>query len=322
MPAVKTAPFLDVHVHAREPGQTHKETIATACSAANAGGFGAITLMPNTLPVIDTPEWVRFVRGRAAGCPVTVYPAAAVTVGQRGEELTDFSALKAAGAAALSDDGLPIRDETVLREALLRANAAALPLLLHCEPETEDCGRALFHVKQTGCPAHICHVSLASTVAELRKARLQGVPFSAETCPHYITVNATGRMNPPLGTEQDVEAVLDAVCDGVIGCIATDHAPHTEEEKASPDPPNGVIGLETALAVTLEALYHSRRMPLDAIFRLLNENPAAILRVPVPDGMIGIDPYAEWVAGNFLSKSKNTPFPGHVLRGKVVSYGY
>ncbi|MCL2004285.1 MAG: amidohydrolase family protein [Oscillospiraceae bacterium] len=323
MPIVRTSPFVDLHVHAREPGQTHKETIQTACAAAKAGGFGAVTLMPNTAPVIDTPELVRFVLARAAGQPVTVYPAAAVTEGQRGEALTDFDALKRAGAAALSDDGLPIRDEALLRTALVRAKTVKLPILLHCEPETEDCERALFHVKQTGCPAHICHVSLASTVSVLRTARRQGADFTAETCPHYMTVKASGTMNPPLGTETDVEAVLDALCDGVIRCIATDHAPHTEAEKAPPNPLNGVIGLETALAVSLEALYHSGRMPAEGVFRLLGAFPASVLRVPVPGGMIEVDTDAEWTAepDRFLSLSGNTPFPGLVLRGKVVSYG-
>ena len=319
MPIIQTAPFLDLHVHTREPGQTDKETMKTACAAAAAGGFGAITAMANTSPPVDTPEWVCFVRERARGLSVAVYPVAAVTVGQKGEVLTDFAALKEAGAAALSDDGLPIRSEDVLREALGRANAADLPILLHCEPETEQCEQALYYSKQTGCPAHICHVSLAGTVSALRKARRGGVPFTAETCPHYMTAAAAGKMNPPLGTGKDVEAVLDALCDDVIQCIATDHAPHTEEEKASENPPNGVIGLETALAVTLEALYHSGRMPLERIFRLLREAPAAILRVPMPSGVVEIDTDREWIAGQFLSKARNTPFGGRVLRGKVVT---
>ncbi|MDR0325339.1 MAG: amidohydrolase family protein [Oscillospiraceae bacterium] len=321
MPIARTVPFLDLHVHAREPGQTHKETIETACAAAAAGGFGAIAIMANTSPPVDTPEWVRFVREKARGLPVSVYPAAAVTVGQKGEALTDFAALKEAGAAALSDDGLPIRDEKLLREALMRANAVGLPVLLHCEPETEQCEQALYYIKQTSCPAHICHVSLADTVAVLRKARREGVPFTAETCPHYMTA-AFGKMNPPLGTERDIEAVLDALCDGVIDCIATDHAPHTEEEKASDNPPNGVIGLETALAVSLEALYHSGRMPLESVFSLLSENPAVILRVPVPGGVVTIETDREWMVepGRFASKSENTPFMGKILRGKVVSH--
>jgi dihydroorotase len=323
MPIIQTSPFLDLHVHTREPGQTHKETAASACSAARSGGFGAFAAMANTVPVIDTPELVRHVREQAAGHPVTVYPAAAVTVGQRGEELTDFAALKTAGAAALSDDGLPLRCEKILREALIRAKKLNIPILFHCEPETEDCLRALFHVKQTGCPAHICHVSLSDTVAVLRKARREGVPFTAETCPHYMTTRAEGKMNPPLGTARDVESVLDALCDGVIDCVATDHAPHTEEEKASPDPPNGVIGLETALAVTLEALYHSGRMSLDKIFLLLCGNPAAVLNVPIPGGVIEINTDIEWLVepDKFLSKGRNTPFLNRILRGKVVTYG-
>jgi dihydroorotase len=318
---VKTAPFLDLHVHTREPGQTHKETIATAVAAAEAGGFGAFAAMANTVPTVDSPELVRFVLEQARGLPVTVYPVASVTVGQKGEVLTGFAALKAAGAAALSDDGLPVRDEGILEDALIQASAVGLPLLLHCEPETEQTEQAMFYIEKTGCPAHICHVSRCETVAVLRKARGRGLPFTAETCPHYMTVCASGKMNPPLGSAQDVEAVLDALCDGVIDCIATDHAPHTAEEKAGANPPNGVIGLETALPVTLEALYLSKRMGLEEIFKLLNEKPANILRVPVPPGRIEIDTEFEWTAEKFLSKSENTPFAGKILRGKVVNYG-
>jgi dihydroorotase len=180
----------------------------------------------------------------------------------------------------------------------------------------------MFLIGQTKCPAHICHVSRKETVKVLRKAREKGIPYTAETCPHYMTADAAGRMNPPLGTAQDAEAVLDALCDGVIGCIATDHAPHTAEEKASQNPPNGVIGLETALAVTLEALYRTKRMPLEEIFKLLSANPASVLRKPLPPGNIGIDTDIEWEVKpeGFLSMAVNTPFLGKILRGKVVSY--
>ncbi|MCL1807864.1 MAG: amidohydrolase family protein [Oscillospiraceae bacterium] len=322
MPIIQTAPFLDLHVHTREPGQTHKETMQTAAAAARAGGFGAITAMANTLPVIDTPELVRFVKEKAHGLPVKVYSVAAVTAGQRGEELTDFFALKEAGAAALSDDGMPVLNEVILLKAIVQAKKIGIPLFLHCEPETEQCELALYYGKQTGHPVHICHVSLASTVAVLRKARQEGVPFTAETCPHYMTAKASGKMNPPLGTAQDVEAVLDALCDGVITCIATDHAPHTEEEKASDNPPNGVIGLETALAVSLEALVHSKRMSPEDVFRLLNEKPAAILGVPMRGGKVEIDLDLEWTVEpeQFQSMARNTPFVGQIFRGKVVNY--
>jgi dihydroorotase len=321
MPLIRTSPFLDLHVHTREPGQTHKETIQTACAAARAGGFGAVAAMANTVPVIDSPEPVRFVLNRALGLPVRVYPVAAVTVGQKGESLTDFAALKEAGAAALSDDGLPVCDDNILREALTRAKKVDLPVLFHCQPETEDCERVLFYAKQLSAPAHICHVSLKSTVDVLRKARREGIEFTAETCPHYMT-GAEGLMNPPLGTESDIEAVLDGLCGGVIDCIATDHAPHTEEEKASVDPPNGVIGLETALAVSLEALYRSGRMPVESVFEKLCQNPARVLRVPAPPGWIEVDTETEWTVdpGSFHSMARNTPFDGRAMKGKVVRY--
>ena len=320
MPIIKTAPFIDIHVHFRQPGQEHKETIATGCAAALAGGFGAVAAMPNTTPVIDSPELVRYVLEKSAGLPVRVYPVAAVTLGQNGGELTDFAALGAAGAAALSDDGRPVMSEEIMRRALIAAHAAGMPLFDHCEPETEQAERDAFLATKTGCPVHICHVSRADTVTVLRAAKRRGAPITAETAPHYMTALASGKMNPPLGTQRDVDAVLDALCDGVITVIATDHAPHTAAEKESDNPPNGVIGLETALAAVLEALYHSGRMELSRIFDLMRTNPARILGVPEPDGVIMIDTDAEWAVTpeSFRSMARNTPFDGLILRGKIV----
>lgn len=319
MPKVLHPALVDMHVHLREPGQTYKEDIASGCAAAHAGGFGAVAAMANTVPVIDSPALVRFVLDRARGLPVRVCPVAAVTEGFGGERLTDFAALRQAGAVALSDDGLPIQSEALMKDALMRAHSVGLPLLDHCEPETENAERDLFLARQTGCPVHICHVSRADTVAVLREAKRRGTPFTAETAPHYLVPWASGRMNPPLGDAQDISAVLDALCDGVITVIATDHAPHTAQEKASETPPNGVIGLETAVPVVLEALYHTRRMTLDAILALLCENPARILGIPLPGTTICLDtdrPMAIDPA-QFCSRARNTAFAGQTVRGRI-----
>lgn len=319
MPIVKTGAFVDIHVHLREPGQTHKETIETGCRAALRGGFGAVAAMPNTTPVIDAPELVRFVLEKANGLPVKVYPVAAATVGSLGERLTDYGALREAGAVAFSDDGKPITNESIMREAIKTAHTVGLPLLCHCEPETEQAEHYAFLAGQTGCPVHICHISRAETVSVLRKAKARGVQITGETAPHYMVTWANGIMNPPLTGERDVEAVLDALCDGVIDCIATDHAPHTDEEKQGEKPLNGVIGLETALSVVLEALYHTKRMKLSDIFIKMRENPARILGVPAPELEITVDTDKSWTVGcEFYSKSRNTAFQGAVLRGAVL----
>lgn len=320
MAVMRTSPLVDMHVHLREPGQTHKETIESGTRAAICGGFGAVLAMPNTVPPIDTPELVRWVLDRAAATGIVkVFVAAAVTVGQKGERLTDFAALKAAGASALSDDGMPVRDGGLMRRALIEANRAGLPILSHCEPETGMAVRDIALAEETGCRVHICHVSRKATVEAIRAAKARGAPVSAETCPHYMVDWAEGRMNPPLASPEDVGAVLDGLCDGTIDAISTDHAPHTAEEKASASPPNGVIGLETALAVSLMALVETGRMDIDRLLTLMRDNPARILGIPPPDGELIIDTELAWVSEKFESLSCNTPFPGKILKGAVIS---
>lgn len=320
MALIRTSPLLDMHVHFREPGQTHKETIETGARAALRGGFGAVLAMPNTRPPVDTAQAVRWAVERAAltACTV-VYPTAAVTAGQRGETLTDFAALKAAGAVALSDDGMPVVSDAVMRRALTEAAAAGLPLLSHCEPETAMAERDIALAEETGCPVHICHVSLKSTVRAIRDAKRRGVRVTAETCPHYMVDWASGKMNPPLATAEDVGAILDALCDGTIDVISTDHAPHEASEKAAPNPPNGVTGLETALSVCLMALVHTGRMAPERLFALMRENPARILGVDPPRGELVIDTEAVWTADRFESMSSNSAFYGKKLKGAVVS---
>jgi len=320
MPKITIPALIDMHVHLRQPGGEHKETIASGCAAARAGGFGAVAAMPNTVPPIDSPKLVQYIKNEARGQGCLVYPVAAITVGQKGEALTDFAALHRAGAIAVSDDGLPVQSEALMRAALLRGRACGLPVLAHCEPETEMLARDIFLAGQTGCPVHICHVSTKESVALLRKARAEGVPVTAETAPHYMVPWAAGKMNPPLGDERDVEAIVAGLVDGIIDCIATDHAPHTEQEKASDTPPNGVIGLETALAAVLESLYHPGLMTIEEILLKMRDNPAKILGIPCPPGEFLLDTDCEWQVdpGRFKSKARNTVFPGRTLRGRIL----
>ncbi|MCL2083584.1 MAG: amidohydrolase family protein [Oscillospiraceae bacterium] len=314
--------LIDMHVHLREPGtHSYKETVASGCAAAKAGGFGAVLAMPNTSPAIDSPRLVMQVIELARNAPVRVCPAAAVTVGQKGEELTDFAALKQAGAVALSDDGMPICSERVMQCAMEQAHVAMMPLLVHCEPETEMLERDLHIAKKTGHMIHICHVSKAESVNLLRKFKRKHSPYivTAETAPHYM-LRAKGKMNPPLGCEKDIAAVIEGLCDGTIDCIATDHAPHTREEKSTENPPNGVIGLETAFSAVLEALYFTKLMRIDDIIRKMRDNPAKILGITPPRGQFSVDLDSEWVVNpaRFQSMASNTPFGGHKLRGVII----
>ncbi len=320
MALIITGPLVDMHVHLREPGQTHKETIASGTRAALRGGFGAVLAMPNTAPPVDSPELVKWVLDRAAETgSARVLVAAAITAGQKGEVLTDFAALKAAGATALSDDGVPVLDRELMRRAMLEARRVGLPILSHCEPETELAARDAELAAETGCPVHICHVSRRATVEAIRAAKSAGAPVTAETCPHYMVAWAEGKMNPPLASPDDVEAVLEGLCDGTLDAISTDHAPHTAQEKASASPPNGVIGLETALAVALMSLVHTGRASSERLWELMRDNPARILGITPPKGKLVMDTEREWTAENFQSLSSNTPFAGKILKGAVIS---
>ena len=308
---VVCAGLVDMHVHLREPGLEYKETIATGCAAAAAGGFTSIAPMPNTRPATDCPEQVRYVLEKAAAaCGVHVLPIGAVTMGEKGEELTDAEALKRAGVAALSDDGMPVQNANLMRDAML--------------------------AEETGGAVHICHISTAKAVAIVRRYKKKGVQITCETCPQYFTLTedeilskgSLARVNPPLRTRADVEAIIEGLKDGTIDAIATDHAPHSAEEKDRPltEAPSGMVGLETALAVTLTALYHTGEMSLSDILRKMTINPACILRVPKGRLSIGaeadiviFDPEEKWVVdpAKFASKGRNTPFAGREVQGRV-----
>ncbi len=352
--------LVDMHVHLRDPGYTYKEDILSGCAAAAAGGFTSIVSMPNTLPPVDTPELVRYVIERAEGC--RIYPAACITVGMKGKALTDFAALKAAGAVAVTDDGRPVESRELMRHALVEAARAGLTVISHCEDlaiiaggrinlgrvserlgvpgmdrRSEDgvTRRELELARETGCPVHIAHVSTRGAAEAIREAKAQGVRVTAETAPHYLTLtedellarDANFRMNPPLREREDVEALLDAVCDGTIDAIATDHAPHSAAEKADfMSAPNGVIGMESSFAASYTALVASGRMSLGGLIRLMSVNPARITGIAAGTlrpgasadfAVIYPDVSRIFSADELRSKSSNCPFIGRRLAGKA-----
>ncbi len=358
------AGLVDMHVHLRDPGFPHKETIATGTAAAARGGFTSVACMPNTKPAIDCPEVVDYVKRQAdLACGVHVWPIGAVTLGEHGEALTDFEALREAGVVALSDDGMPIQNADLMRDGLILAHRQKLTLLSHCEDadmvknyavnegrvsrrlrldgrpaiaEEIMVARDAMLAEETGGAVHICHISTAKSVALVRRYKRKGVQITCETCPQYFTFTedeilthgTLARVNPPLRTKTDVEAIIEGLKDGVIDAIATDHAPHAAEEKAKPltEAPSGMVGLETALAASLTALYHTKEMALSDILRKMTINPACILRIPKgrlsigADGDVVIfDPNEEWTVNpdQFASMGRNTPFAGKTLRGRV-----
>jgi len=330
--------LVDIHTHLREPGQTHKEDVASGSLAAALGGVTSLICMPNTEPAADSPAVLSLILDRAASADlVKVYPAAALTEGLSGRRLTDFAVLRAAGAQALSDDGRPLSDNALMERALINAARLSLPVLSHCEPETAQAARDIALAEKTGCPVHICHVSRGETVALIRAAKARSVAVTAETCPHYLwftsedaeRIGANAKMNPPLGTVADRAAVIAGLADGTIDALATDHAPHHPGEKALPLPkaPSGVIGLETLLSAALTALYHTGRMDLMSLLNAMTAKPAAVAGLPAgraaegcPADLLLFDPDAVWRvdARRLASKAQNTPFDGMELRGRAV----
>jgi len=328
--------LVDIHVHFREPGFEYKEDILSGSAAAAAGGVTTCCCMPNTSPVIDCVEVLDYVLKKAESSYINIMPVGAVTIGQKGCELTDFDALKKAGAVALSDDGIPIRDDTVMREALIQADKTGMLLISHCEEEEPMVIRDVRLAEETGTRIHIAHVSTADAVDTIRRAKAAGIKVTAETCPHYfsltneaVTVRGTyAKMSPPLRKDGDVKAIIKGLCDGTIDVIATDHAPHSVNDKALPfnEAPNGIIGLETSLAVTLTYLYHTGILSLKKIIELMTTGPAQLLGLDAGTLKTGrnadiiiIDPDKEWAvdSSRFKSKARNTPYEGMKLRGKV-----
>ena len=357
--------LVDMHVHLRDPGLTYKEDIFTGCAAAARGGVTSMACMANTSPAVDCPEQVKYVLDRARQANgVAVYPIAALSKGLRGEEPTDAEALKAAGAVALSDDGNNVDNANLMRDALIRAGQLELPVLCHCEDTSMVAGRAVNEgsvsrqlwlegrpaiaeeimvmrdamlAEETGSAVHICHVSTARSVDIIRKMKKKkGVTLTCETCPQYFTLTedevltqgALARVNPPLRTRKDMNGIIAGLRDGTIDAIATDHAPHSAEEKARSlsRTPSGMIGLETSLALTLTQLYHTGKMGLPDIIRRMSTNPSHILRLHRGHMSLGVtadltifDPDEEWTIDpeQFASKARNTPFAGRKVKGKV-----
>ena len=356
--------LVDMHVHLRDPGLTYKEDVLTGCAAAARGGVTSMACMANTDPTVDCPQQVAYILDRArAACGVQVFPIAALSMGLKGKELTDAEGLKKAGAVALSDDGSNVDSANLMRDALIRARRQELPILCHCEDTSMVEGRAVNEgsvsrqlwlegrpaiaeeimvmrdamlAEETGAHVHICHVSTAKSVDIIRRMKKRGAPVTCETCPQYFTLTedevlsqgALARINPPLRTAKDVKGILAGLKDGTIDVIATDHAPHSAEEKARPltRAPSGMVGLETSLAVTLTQLYHTGRMELPAIIRKMTTNPADILHLPKGRMSLGVDadltifdPDEEWVVDpeQFASKGRNTPFAGQRVKGRV-----
>lgn len=352
----------DMHVHFRDPGQTHKEDIITGGEAAAAGGVTAVACMPNTTPPVDSAETVRYILEKAKDSKVKVYPVGCITKGLKGEELCDYEELRNAGCVAVSDDGRPVTNARTMARAMVKAHYAGLKVLSHCEdPNIIDGGiinsgkvskelgvKGMHRLSEDICtsreitiatdlemPIHICHVSTVTSMQNIRIAARYGSMVTCETAPHYFmltedmlrTRDADYRMNPPLRTIEDVQAITEGICDGTIDCIITDHAPHSAEEKADFEKaPNGVVGLETSLAATLTALYHTGKISMQRVVALMCVNPRKILGIPGGSFTVGepadiaiIDPNEEWTVdpAKLHSKSRNTCFKGMTLKGRV-----
>ena len=360
------APALfDPHVHLREPGDSHKETIETGARAAAAGGSSDVAAMPNTRPALDEAFRVRGViaRGREVGlCRVHVI--AACTIGLEGERLTEMAGLREAGAIAFSDDGRPIASAGRMRRALEWARGLAVTVVTHAEDpslkgdgvmsegatatrlglagipeaaETVAVARDLELAALTGARLHVAHVSTARAVELVREAKRRGLAVTAETAPHYLAftdedvarLGTAAKMNPPLRTAADREALIAAVADGTLDCLATDHAPHTPDEKAQPfaDAPFGVVGLETALAAAITLLHHRAGLPLLTVIERMTRGPRQALGLPAhgitagaPADLVAFDPDSEWTVEpeKFKSLGRHTPFAGATLTGRVL----
>lgn len=359
--------FIDMHVHLREPGFEYKETIETGCRAAAAGGFTAVCCMPNTNPPIDEAAVVRHIRERAAmsaGGIVGVYPIAAATKGREGKELAPMMELAEAGAVGFSDDGAPIDDDEIMRRALEYSTMVGLPIIQHAESRRLTHGgamneglastslglppmpavaeelmvaRDLALVRFTGGRYHVAHVSTAGTVALIREGKKNGLPVSCEVTPHHFaltedavrTYDTNTKMNPPLRTGADVEALKEALRDGTVDVIATDHAPHSFDEKEVEfaAAPFGIVGLETAIGLCVTHLVKDNYLAWPKLIEKLSLAPRRILGLHQPKIMEGeianltlIDPDITYTvdASRFQSRSKNSPFHGHRLTGKAI----
>jgi dihydroorotase len=362
--------LIDVHVHLREPGQTHKETIATGTAAAAAGGFTSVVAMPNTTPVNDSVQSLCWMLDAARGSVVKLFAMPAATFASRGEEITDFHKLVQAGAVGFTDDGRPVLEDEVMRAALIAAAQLGVPISQHAEDTrlTGGCSmnagpvafrlglrgmsveaesqiverdirllREIERVERVRPHLHVQHVSTSRALHEIRRAKQQGLHVTCEAAPHHFTLtdeaigayNTNVKMNPPLRAEGDRRALIDAIADGTVDCIATDHAPHASHEKEVEfeRAANGITGLETALGLALRVLHRQHGLPLARILALMSQHPASIIRQK-NRGTLRVDSFAdvvlfdaasEWTfdASASRSKSRNTPFDGAAILGRV-----
>jgi dihydroorotase len=359
--------FIDLHVHLREPGQSYKETIASGTSAAAAGGFTSVCTMPNTAPVVDTDEWVEWLRSPDRGAIVNVFPIAAATRGSRGTSLTDFAALQRAGAVAVTDDGKPILDDETMAAALRLGAELNLPVVQHAEDTrlTENCsmneGPTSFRLGLRGMTAaaeasivdrdvtltqqiresrlHVAHLSTADALKAVRRGKRAKARVTCEVTPHHFTLvdenvgeyDTHCKMNPPLRSASDREAILVALADGTVDAIATDHAPHAAHEKQVEfeRAAFGITGLETALALAITKLHRGQKIPLTRVVELFTSGPARVFdlrgRGSLAKGSFAdvtiFDPKKRWTfeASKSRSLSRNTPFDGWQFTGKVVA---
>jgi len=354
--------LVDMHVHLREPGHEYKETVATGAGAGAAGGFTALACMPNTVPPNDCRSVTEFILEQARKAKLCrIYPIAAITIGQKGTQLTEFGDLKEAGAVGVSDDGMPVLNSELMRHALEYARYHGLTVISHAEDTSLSDGgvmhegvistriglpgipaaseeimvyRDIALARLTGCPVHIAHVSTARAVELIRMAKEDHIPVTAETAPHYFSLDHTAvigynthaKMNPPLRTAADVQAIKQGLAQGVIDVIATDHAPHSDMEKdlEFDQAAFGIIGLETALPLTLN-LVREGILTLPEAIRKLSSSPARILGIDVgrlAEGVTAdlsiIDPDYEYVLKkkDICSRSKNSPFIGKTMKGR------
>ncbi len=359
--------FIDLHVHLREPGQSYKETIASGTAAAAAGGFTSVCTMPNTAPVVDAAEWVTWLRNPEREAAVNVFPIGAATRGSRGGTLTDFAALQRAGAVAVTDDGKPILEDDIMRMALRLGAELNLPVVQHAEDTrlTENCsmhaGPTSFRLGLRAMPAaaeaaivdrdvtlaqqiresrlHVAHLSTADALKAVRRGKRAKARVTCEVTPHHFTLidenvgeyDTNFKMNPPLRSATDREAILVALADGTVDAIATDHAPHADHEKQVEfeRAAFGITGLETALALAITRLHREHRIPMTRIVELFSAGPARIFdlrgrgslaRGSHADVTI-FDPKKRWTfdAAKSRSLSHNTPFAGWQFTGKVVA---
>ena len=311
--------LVDIHVHLREPGQSYKETIASGTAAAAAGGFTAVCAMPNTIPVNDSPETTRWMQSPERGAQIRVFPIAAATRGSMGEALTEYGALKAAGAVGVTDDGKPILGDSIMRQTLAAAARAGLPVIQHAEDTrmTGGCSmnagalafrlglrgmpveaesnlverdiRLLAELKDSRAHLHVAHLSTAKALDAVKRARRNGLHVTCEVAPHHFVLNEDAvaqydthaKMNPPLRSEADRKAMLEGIIEGAVDSIATDHAPHAahEKEQEFERAPNGITGLETALGLTMAVLHGKHKLPLSRIISLLSTAPALVLNL-------------------------------------------